>query len=420
MKKARNLLGLGAVVSINLILQFLFQWYMIVSFGSGATMDVFFGTMALPQFILLVLSNSLSMVLIPIFSTHKKESLQAEVWNFFQAIGLLFFGMAVVLWATTQWWVPWLLPGFKGENLELAINLSSIQLVAMVFSAMLSVLWGMHSAQENFILIETTSILAGSIAFGLLLIAVSHMNIYAAAWISVIRVMMQCAFLMKKMGPWKRPNFKSVAFATSWSRVKPLIAGNVYFKTDSLVDKYLTSTGVSGDLTLLSLAQQLYSMVINVLSKTLVSTIIPSLSVQSVGNKLEMHRVFLKRLWLLIVVSAVIFLLLLFMGKPVLNLVFSFKSFGAASVSRLWLIMVLLFGFWFGGLLGVLTSGTFYAKGDTRTPTRLSVVLFTIYLPIKIFAFYRFGIEGLAISISIYMLVSLFLQIFILEKRKHL
>lgn len=232
--------------------------------------------------------------------------------------------------------------------------------------------------------------------------------------------MMQCAFLMKKMGPWKRPNFKSVAFATSWSRVKPLIAGNVYFKTDSLVDKYLTSTGVSGDLTLLSLAQQLYSMVINVLSKTLVSTIIPSLSVQSVGNKLEMHRVFLKRLWLLIVVSAVIFLLLLFMGKPVLNLVFSFKSFGAASVSRLWLIMVLLFGFWFGGLLGVLTSGTFYAKGDTRTPTRLSVVLFTIYLPIKIFAFYRFGIEGLAISISIYMLVSLFLQIFILEKRKHL
>lgn len=420
MKKARNLLGLGAVVSINLILQFLFQWYMIVSFGSGATMDVFFGTMALPQFILLVLSNSLSMVLIPIFSTHKKESLQAEVWNFFQAIGLLFFGMAVVLWATTQWWVPWLLPGFKGENLELAINLSSIQLVAMVFSAMLSVLWGMHSAQENFILIETTSILAGSISFGLLLIAVSHMNIYAAAWISVIRVMMQCALLMKKMGPWKRPNFKSVAFATSWSRVKPLIAGNVYFKTDSLVDKYLTSTGVSGDLTLLSLAQQLYSMVINVLSKTLVSTIIPSLSVQSVGNKLEMHRVFLKRLWLLIVVSAVIFLLLLFMGKPVLNLVFSFKSFGAASVSRLWLIMVLLFGFWFGGLLGVLTSGTFYAKGDTRTPTRLSVVLFTIYLPIKIFAFYRFGIEGLAISISIYMLVSLFLQIFILEKRKHL
>jgi putative peptidoglycan lipid II flippase len=286
-------------------------------------------------------------------------------------------------------------------------------------SAMLSVLWAVHSAQENFMAIETTSIAAGLLSLALLFFAVKYLDIYAAAWISVLRIFLQIAFLMKKMGPWQRPVFNSASFKTSWGKVKPLIAGNVYYKTDALVDKYLTSGGVTGDLTLLNLAQQLYSMVANILSKTFVSTIIPSLSVKAINDKQGMHHAFRKRLWLLFIISAVFFLLVVLVGKPLLALVFGLKNFDAKAVGRLWFLLVLLFGFWFAGLLGVLTSGTFYAKGDTRTPTRIGVIMFTLYLPIKFYAFNRFGIEGLALSISIYMLFNLFLQIFLLEKTKY-
>ncbi len=419
MKSAKKFLGLGVVVSINLALQFLFQWYIIVSFGAGPQSDVFFGAQALPQFILLVLSGSLTMVLIPLFANQKKEELVAEAWNYFQAIGLLFAGIAIILLCTAQWWVQWVLPGFKGANLQLAVHLSSIQLLAMVLSAMLSVVWAVHSAQENFVAIETTSIVAGLISLVLLFFAVKYLDIYAAAWVSVLRIFLQIAFLMKKMGPWQRPVFKSASFKTSWRKVKPLMAGNVYYKTDSLFDKYLTSGGVTGDLTLLNLAQQLYSMASNILSKTFVSTIIPSLAVKAHSDKPGMHLAFRKRLWLLFIISAAFFLVVVVVGKPLLGLVFGLKNFDVTAVDRLWLILVLLFGFWFAGLLGVLTSGTFYAKGDTRTPTRIGVILFTLYLPLKFYVFYRFGIEGLALSISIYMLFNLFLQIFLLEKMKY-
>lgn len=419
MKSAKKFLGLGVVVSINLALQFLFQWYIIVSFGAGPQSDVFFGAQALPQFILLVLSGSLTMVLIPLFANQKKEDLVAEAWNYFQAIGLLFAGIAIILLCTAQWWVQWILPGFKGANLQLAVHLSSIQLLAMVLSAMLSVVWAVHSAQENFVAIETTSIVAGLISLVLLFFAVKYLDIYAAAWISVLRIFLQIAFLMKKMGPWQRPVFKSASFKTSWRKVKPLMAGNVYYKTDSLFDKYLTSGGVTGDLTLLNLAQQLYSMASNILSKTFVSTIIPSLAVKAHSDKPGMHLAFRKRLWLLFIISTAFFLVVVMVGKPLLGLVFGLKNFDVTAVNRLWLILVLLFGFWFAGLLGVLTSGTFYAKGDTRTPTRIGVILFTLYLPVKFYVFYRFGIEGLALSISIYMLFNLFLQIFLLEKMKY-
>lgn len=419
MKSAKKFLGLGVVVSINLALQFLFQWYIIVSFGAGPQSDVFFGAQALPQFILLVLSGSLTMVLIPLFANQKKEELVAEAWNYFQAIGLLFTAIAVVLLATVHWWVQWVLPGFKGANLQLAIHLSSIQLLAMVLSAMLSVVWAVHSAQENFVAIETTSIAAGLISLVLLFFAVKYLDIYAAAWVSVLRIFLQIIFLMKKMGPWQKPVFTSASFKTSWRKVKPLIAGNVYYKTDSLFDKYLTSGGVTGDLTLLNLAQQLYSMASNILSKTFVSTIIPSLAIKAHNDKPGMHLAFRKRLWLLFIISATFFLIVVVVGKPILGLVFGLKNFDVAAVNRLWWILVLLFGFWFAGLLGVLTSGTFYAKGDTRTPTRIGVILFTLYLPVKFYVFHRFGIEGLALSISIYMLFNLFLQIFLLEKMKY-
>lgn len=418
MKSVKKFLGLGAVVSANLAMQFAFQWYIIISFGAGPQTDVFFGAQAVPQFILLVLSSSLTMVLIPMLSNKKDHALQTEGWNYFQAIGLLFGALALLLFVTAHWWVQWVLPGFKTTNFELAVHLSRIQLLSMIFSALLSVLWSIHSVKQNFYLIETTSILANLISLGLLLLAVHYKNLYAATWISVLRTALQVVFLMRVLGPRQKLIVQSPSFTEAWRKLRTLIAGNIYFKTDTLIDRHLTSAGSGGDLTLLNLAQQLYSMASTILAKTFINTLIPSLSVKAVNQKAEMHLVFRKRLWLLFIISVFLFALIILLGKPLLGFLFGLKNFDAAAVNRLWLLLVLLFGFWFGGLLGMLTSGTFYAKGDTKTPTRMTVILFSLYLPIKVFIFKRFGIEGLALSISAYMLVSLFLQLFLLERKK--
>jgi peptidoglycan biosynthesis protein MviN/MurJ (putative lipid II flippase) len=78
---------------------------------------------------------------------------------------------------------------------------------------------------------------------------------------------------------------------------------------------------------------------------------------------------------------------------------------------------VLLGGLWIGGLLGSLTSSAFYAVGDTQTPTWMTVVLYTLYVPLKFWAFYRWGMEGLAISISGYYLLSVGIQLLLLYRK---
>ena len=112
------------------------------------------------------------------------------------------------------------------------------------------------------------------------------------------------------------------------------------------------------------------------------------------------------------------FVAMLLIGHWVLSFIFSFKKFTTNDVHKLWWLLVLLGGYLIGGLIGSVTSSSFYAKGDTVTPTKIGAVLFTLYIPVKIFCYLKFGISGLAISISTYYVISFMVQLFFL--RKHL
>ena len=79
--------------------------------------------------------------------------------------------------------------------------------------------------------------------------------------------------------------------------------------------------------------------------------------------------------------------------------------------------MVALGGTLVGGALVQLTAGAFYGMGNTKTPTKVSTVLYTLYIPIKILAFIKFGLVGLALSMSSYFLTNSLSQIWLLRRK---
>ncbi len=417
MNAPKKLVGLSGVVIINLALQFLFQWYIIVSFGAGAVTDAYFGAMVIPQFILLVLSGSLSFVLVPVLSQYHGADFNKESWNYFQATGLLFGAIAILLFFSARWWVHLLFPVFSGAMYELSLDLSRIQLLAMVVSALLSVVWAARSAKEQFFVIETSSIIANCIALLLFYFAIRYYDIYAAAWVSVVRVLLQLVLLAAVLGPYHQPRFKSLSFGNTWKKIKPLLAGNMYYKTDMIVDRHLTSTGANGDLTLFNLAQQIYAAGNAVLSKVLVNTMVPQLAkAYHTSDHSKYQRLFKKRLLVSFIVTVAVLAAILLVGKWGLTAIFSFKNFSAAAISKLWYLLLILGGYWIGGLTGAITSSAFYACGNTTTPTLIGAINYTIFLPLKIFFYYRFGIQGLAITVSAAYLVSVSIQLLYLNK----
>jgi peptidoglycan biosynthesis protein MviN/MurJ (putative lipid II flippase) len=103
-------------------------------------------------------------------------------------------------------------------------------------------------------------------------------------------------------------------------------------------------------------------------------------------------------------------------GRPLLGLLVGYGNISAENVSRLWWIMLWLGGMFAGGVLGQISSSSFYARGNTVTPTRISMVSYTAYLPAKVIAFYIWGVAGLAVATSIYCMLNFGLQFYLLEK----
>jgi len=137
----KQTLQLGALSAANIGIAFLFQWYVITQLGPGLESDALFAGMTIPQLVLAVISGSLMHVLVPILAGESEDRLRHDAWSLLVLIGGLFGFLAVVLYATAPWWVPFTVPGFDETGKTLTVELTRIQLIGMVFTAINGVQW---------------------------------------------------------------------------------------------------------------------------------------------------------------------------------------------------------------------------------------------------------------------------------------
>jgi len=411
---------LGSLAGGNILVGFIYQWYTVTTVGPGAQTDALYAGMVVPQLVLSVVTGSLTNVLVPLLSNQTEDQFYHNAWSFFQGVGLLFGVIACVLFVAADIWVPWTVPGFDDNTTSLTLCLVRIQLVGMVFNALIMVQWSVNYARQRFIWVELSSIIANAIGFGFLIWGLARFGIVAAAWVMILRSFVQVLFLIRSLGPYKKPDWRSNIFKEAWRRLKPLLLGTTYFRTDQLVDRFLASMAPAGGLTLLHMAQQLYGSGNAILNKSIVTPMVPTLSNKAhTGDWQNFRHIYLKRLFAMAVATGLGFLIILIFGQSLLTLLFGHKRFDTQNVATLWWLLIALGGLWVGGGMGTITSSTFYAKGDTRTPTRLGIWTYTIYLPLKVASFILFKLTGLAISTSLFYMVNFILQLYFLRNLSH-
>ena len=409
---------LGTLSAINIALSFLFQWHILTELGAGTESDAFFAGMTLPQLVLTVISGSLMYVLVPLLSGEKDKHLRHDAWGFFILVGGAFGILAILFFVTAKWWVPFTVPGFDENGLELTVELTRIQLVGMVFTAVNGVQLATYHAKQQFIWAESSVTFSNATAFVLLFAFLPSYGVVAASWINLFRMILQTLLLSPGMGRPLWPNLRAPAIQSAWLRIKPLLLGAAYYKSDPLVDRYLLSTSGSGNLSLFYLAQQIYAAVNQVLMKALATPLVPMLTrYYKEGNRLGFRQYYNKTLLRVLVISFFgIFVLYLF-GKPVLELLVGYGKIESSKVCDLWWIMIGLCGAFIGGAIGQVLSSFFYTIGDTKTPTLMSIVTFTIYIPCKIISYYSWGVFGLALITSAYQLLNCVIMAIIIERK---
>ena len=408
---------LAGLAICNAMLAVLMPWYVVTRLGIGVETDAFFASGALPQLMFLVASFSLTQVLVPLLATEDEQTFRRDAWGFFLSVTGLFGILGIALFVLAGLWVPLLVPGFSDEAKQLTVSLSRIQLLGMVGNASVTVLWSVYYARQKFIWAELSPVFANVLSLLFLFWTLPQYGIVAAAWATVLNLGLKLAFLTPILGRWQTPQWDSYAMREAWRRVKPFLLGQTYSKSDPLVDRFLTSMSIAGNLSLLYIGQQIYSAITLIITKAISAPTVPRLALAAKsGNWINFRRIYRQRLLWMVGLAVAVFVILLFFGEPLLHLLIGHGGITAQNVRMLWWIMLALTGLLLGGTAGQVTSVAFYAMGDTKTPTMLFVWTFTIYVPIKVLVFLHYGLLGLAVATSAHLIVNFLLQLAVLEK----
>jgi putative peptidoglycan lipid II flippase len=409
-------LALGCLAACNVFLAILPYWYLITRLGVGVETDAFFASGALPQLTFLIISGSLTHVLVPLLATEAEEAFRQDAWDFFSAVIILFSFIALLLLLIINIWVPFLVSGFSPAGKTLTVSLTRIQLINMVLNAGIVVLWSIYYARQRYTWAEFSPLFANVAGFLFLLWALPRVGIGAAVWAMVLNNSLKLAFLLPILGRWRRPSWNSPVKKEAWRRLKPFLFSQVQ-RADPLVDRFLTSMTMAGSLSLLYVGQQIYGAVNLIINKAISSPMAPRLAIKAKEKVWENYQHIYRRQLLLTVSLMGLGALMLFaVGEPVLQLTIGRGGITAENIHLLWLIMIALIGMLASGTVGQISSVAFYAMGDTKTPTRLAIISYIIYVPLKIIIFLRYGLIGLAITTSMYCIISSLLQFLIVER----
>lgn len=407
-----------AITALNTGTLFAYQWFVVTQLGAGPGTDALFAGMVIPQLVLNVISGSLGYVLVPMLSVVDERVRSSTTWGFAIALALIFGGLAAVLWLLASWWVPLSVPGFDVVTMQQTVTLTRIQLVGMLFAGLGAPFNAAYQAQHRFIYPAVMALLAGLVALVFVVLLLGWGGVEIAAWGLTLRAALQFLFQVRIGFPFVFPNFRDRAFADALRKLKPLIAGTVYYKTDQLLDRFLASMTPSGSLSLLHLAQQIYAAGNLVLTNAIAVPLTPRLAKYAKDQDWTTFRKEVVRaLYILGGLGLLAFALIVFPGRNILQLLFVHGSLKTEAVDKLWEIMLALGLVWLSGLTGQVLSTSFYAMSDTKTPTKIGVIGFTLGIGLKVVGFFLGGVIGVAIGSGVYMVFNSVAMYFLLFRR---
>lgn len=411
-------LSLAALAGITILVNFAYQWYVVTAVGPGPATDALFAGTMVPQLVLVIMTGSLNYVLVPLLAVEEGAARSRLGWTYVQGIGAVGLAIVGLLILSAAVWVPLTVPGFAPDGVRLAVHLTRIQLLGAVFSAVTGVEVALHHAEQRFVRAEGGLSLASLAGLAFVIWGLPRLGIAAAAWGTVARSGLQMLLLLPGMGRYQPPRWDAPALGVGLRRSAPLIAGQLYYKSDGLLDRFLASLAPPGALSLYHISQQLYASAAMVLNRALVAPLVPRLARLANSNEWPSFvRRVQHRLGTTLAVALAGTAGLAVLGRPLLAQLFGHGQFTPERVDHLWWLLLLLSGVWIGGAVGQILSTSFYAQGDTRTPTLIGIAGFTLAIGLKLFAFRWRGIEGLALAASAYYLLNALLLLVCLRRR---
>ena len=410
--KLDNPFVLALVTIGNIGSSFIIQLLMFSVIGANKNTDIFIIASAVPLVFSSVFSGILNNILVPFFSSKRGSNDRVLLSDVFKIVSLLAFFLGLLLYISSIFWLELTFIPETQEELDSASSIFLVQVVSMFFAIIYSVVWAYLNAQGLHFKSEGTPFFIGVLLIPLAYFALLDYGVIAIAYIITIKTI----FCLIVQGAWvlKFDTLKinREVFYTLISKIKPMFLGAMYFKSDYFIERFLMATAPAGMLSLFNLSQQLINAGLQVVTKAIITPNIKLLGSAFREGRDSYEHFFYKKLKLLLVcLTALSLPFILF--PEIFKILFYFSDELKANYYELWVFFSFMLGGFISNSIAALINGSFYIHGDTKTPSKLSAVIYTFYMPLKVWSFYDFGMLAMVVvSVCHAVVNTLFLLLF--------
>jgi putative peptidoglycan lipid II flippase len=409
----RTPITLGIFAALQIIAGLCSQLIVLRYLGIGWQTDAYIAAQAVPTMITAIVAASLQNLWLPRFSRAAESS---SVWKCELGIAQgqtvkLMLVLILPLLVTTGLWVKIAFPGFSVPQQELFFQVCGPLLLAAGFRALEGVLTAALRSREYFILPESLSLTGSLVALVGIAILVPLLGIAVAAWLVLVRNIV-VVLILQYVAQFPQIRFRSSNQSRKVAQqIRPLIAGGVFTKSSPLVDRYWGSQGNAGDITVLALAQLAITSLATIIERVLLAQALPRFAKRlKHGGAIELRQAYNACIQKTLVVVIAITIALL-MARPVWNFVCAYLLKMTPEVAwQFWLFCFILIPTLYVTIAASASVAVFYSFGETRIPALIGIFGFVTSIILKGVLYYYFGIIGIAVGTSLYLMINMLLH----------
>lgn len=393
-------------------------------FGTTAAMDAYLVAFTIPVLIVSWFRSPIRAGFVPMFEERLEKEGEDDAWQatgvFLSNLIVLVAIVAVVAVLASPLIVRLVAPGFDAENHALAVAMTRVMLISIVFSAATGIFTNVLHCYRNFVLPGLTHPINNLMLIAAALFLTDRFGIMGLAFGVAVGSAAHALIMWPVM--WRhlrrvrfRVDFRDPMFRAVLRLATPLLIGMAGAKIDDVIDRVFASTLAEGSISGLAYALRLIELPKEILVVAFSTVLFPFFSTmaargetEELGDKLNaaMRIVF----FVLLPVSVGMAVL----GEPFVRVVFQRGAFDEQSV-RFTSSALLLYTptLWALGLTSIMTSG-FMAMKDTKTPVIAGFVRLGLKVGL-VFVFIRvFEHAGVALATSVSHVFKLVLFLFLL------
>ncbi len=406
-------LQLSSITALQILFSFGIQGYTVLRLGAGVQTDALAAGYTVPQIVMLVSTDLLNFVLVPVLAGRAEQELKRKGWELFIGLVCIFTLLTWVAYVAIPPLIRILVPGFGSSGKQLAITLAGIQVFSLIGAAAYAVLSALYQVRGRFIWPVSTLLIAHAAGMGVLLWKLPQFGVFLVAWIQLFLTVVPALLLLPILGSLRNFTF---GFSTVWQVLRdmsPLCLGAAYFKTAVVPDRLLGSFLAPGSIVILDLAGRTYGAIERVLNQGIVTPVVPPLVTRRKSEDWTgFRRLYRKKLTQMLFSNAVMVLVVFLVYGAVSNrralslLAHMSGSLGPDGVKTVVAVFVCMSGrLLFSGLNHTLTSA-FYAAGDWTTPTKINTYTYTVGLLARVVGFFILGLRGVALAASFFAFIT--------------